>query len=308
MKKRSTDKQRLAVHQVLDVPLREVSGICLRRDRGGRMSLMAVGDCGAHVAWVEMTADGDVPEDDEAWETTDISRLQGSELPEDDPQLEAICADGAGRVLLLQETPPRAEVVDLDASRVHAKITLDIEGDSELALSWADEDGSHGEGAVLMANGRLLVAKEKHPSALIEFGPKGADSQGFASARAMDEGAAWPIKPGKHRFVALAVWYPDDALRKACPDFSDLEIAPDGGLYLLSDKSATIVRLDDLPAGGGDATPAARWKLDDVDGKPEGLTFSASGQAIVALDKGRKNNLLVFTPAIASPRTRAQHA
>ena len=298
---KTTKTKRLRVQRVLDVPLREVSGICLRRDRGGRMSLMAVGDRGTHVAWVDLPAGDDWSDE---WRTADVSRLQGSELPKDDPQLEAICADGAGHVLLLQETPARAELVDLEGSCVIASITLDIEGDSELAESWCDEDCSHGEGAVLLRGGHLLVAKEKHPAALVEFGARGARSQGFARGSALAAGAAWPIKRGEHAFVALAVWYPDKALRKACPDFSDLEIGPDGRLYLLSDKSAAIARLEDLAPGDGDAMLAACWELADVGGKPEGLTFSATGQAIIALDKyKKKNNLLVLEPAIAGRAT-----
>ena len=37
----------------------------------------------------------------------DIAKLAGSMLPKVDSQIEAVCADGLGRVLLLQETPPR---------------------------------------------------------------------------------------------------------------------------------------------------------------------------------------------------------
>jgi hypothetical protein len=37
-------KNGLRVCRVVDVPLHEVSGICLRRSRTGRMSLIAVGD------------------------------------------------------------------------------------------------------------------------------------------------------------------------------------------------------------------------------------------------------------------------
>jgi hypothetical protein len=46
-----SNKNRLRVHRVVDVPLREVSGICLRRGRNGRMSLIAVGDRMAKIAW-----------------------------------------------------------------------------------------------------------------------------------------------------------------------------------------------------------------------------------------------------------------
>ena len=289
---------RLRIGCVVDVPLREVSGICLRRDSSGQMSLMAVGDRGAKIAWSTLPANDDQPAQ---WRTADISQLPGSRLPADDPQLEAICADGAGRVLLLQETPARAELVDLHASRVVASISLEIPGDTELARSWCDPKCSHGEGAVLLTGGHLLVAKEKHPAALIEFGPRGARSRGFARGEALADGAAWPVEQGEHRVVALAVWYPDKQLRKACSDFSDLEIGPDHCLYLLSDKSATIARLHDLSAGGGNATLAASWSLEEMGGKPEGLSLSPTGHAVVALDRDKKkNNLLLLEPAIAT--------
>jgi hypothetical protein len=106
---------------------------------------------------------------------------------------------------------------------------------------------------VLLPGGHLLVAKEKKPATLIEFGPPQSRSRGLVRGGALADGERWSIKKGHHRFVALAIWFPDKTLAKTCADFSDLEIGPDGCLYLLSDKSATIARLDDLPAGGGTA-------------------------------------------------------
>ena len=47
-----SNKDRLRVHRVVDVPLREVSGICLRRSRKGQMSL-AVGDRVAQIVWLK---------------------------------------------------------------------------------------------------------------------------------------------------------------------------------------------------------------------------------------------------------------
>jgi len=117
----------------------------------------------------------------------------------------------------------------------------------------------------------------------------------------LPNGKRWPIAKGRHRFVALAVWYPDKTLAKACADFSDLAIGPDGRLYLLSDQSASIARLDDLPADGGTAALVAAWHLEDLGGKPEGLAFTAEGRAIVALDKRKaRRNLLLLEPAIAT--------
>lgn len=290
----------------MDVPLREVSGICLRRCSKHQMSLVTVGDRAAKLAWAHLPRKDapsrrgkGAPLD---WHSIDIARLPGSSLPRKNPQIEAVCADGAGRLLLLQESPPRAELLDLDASEVVASIDLVIEGDDELARSWNDPDGSRGEGAVLLACGHLLVAKEKHPAVLIEFGPARSRSRGCSRRSILADGALWPLEPGTHRFVALAVWRPDKTLRKCCDDFSDLEIGPDGGLYLLSDQSATIARLKALSPGGGKAAVnGGPWRLDGLAGaKPEGLAFAAGGHAIVALDKRkRRNNLVLLEPAIA---------
>jgi hypothetical protein len=107
--------------------------------------------------------------------------------------------------------------------------------------------------------------------------------------------------------VALAVWFPDKTLAKTCADFSDLEIGPDGCLYLLSDKSATIARLDELPAGGGAAALLDAWRLGDLGGKPEGLAFTVQGRAIVGLDTRKPSrNLVLLEPAVAQLRGRGQ--
>jgi hypothetical protein len=294
---RSSSSNRLQVRRVIDVPLREVSGISLRRGRAGRMSIVAVGDHAAKVAWFSL------PRNDEGriiWHTSNIAKLSGSLLPKRDSQIEAVCADGLGRVLLLQETPPRVELVDLRGPKVVASIDLVVEGHAGIAQDWSRPKGSRGEGMALLPGGHLLVAKEKKPAALIEFGPANSRSRGLVRGGALPDGKLWPIKEGHHRFVALAVWLPDRTLAKTCADFSDLEIGPDGHLYLLSDKSATIARLDDLPVGGGKAALLDVWRLGDVDGKPEGLAFTAGGRAIVGLDTRKpRRNLIVLEPAVA---------
>jgi len=237
------------------------------------------------------------------WHTRSIAKLSGSKLPEHNPQIEAVCADGGGRILLLQETPPSVELIDPEALEAVASIDLVVEGRDKIARAWSDPKGSRGEGAVLLPGGHLLVAKEKKPAALIEFGPPHSQSRGLVRGGALADGERWPINKGHHRYVALAIWRPDKALAKTCADFSDLEIGPDGYLYLLSDKSSTIARLDDLPAGGGTATLLEAWQLGDLDGKPEGLAFTALGRAVVGLDTRKaRRNLVLLDPAIAPLR------
>jgi hypothetical protein len=140
------------------------------------MSLIAVGDRVAKIAWFSLSySDGGQID----WQTSSIAKLSGSELPKHDPQIEAVCADGVGRILLLQETPPRVELIDLKALEAVALIDLVMEGRSEIAQAWSDPKGSRGEGVVLLPGGHLLVAKEKKPAALIEFGPPHSRSQGL---------------------------------------------------------------------------------------------------------------------------------
>jgi hypothetical protein len=101
------------------------------------------GDRAAKVAWFS------VSRRDEArieWHKRSIAKLSGSELPKHDPQIEAVCADGAGRILLLQETPPRVELIDLESLRAVASIDLVVEGRGEMAQTWSDPKGSRGSG------------------------------------------------------------------------------------------------------------------------------------------------------------------
>ena len=289
----------LDVEHVFDVPLREVSGICLRRGSSRQMSLIAVGDRAAKVACLALP-----PEDLQSppWQEIDVAGFAGSQLPEDNPQIEAICADGAGGVLLLQESPPRVELLDLETSKAVACMELVVEGSNDLARSWSHPEGSRGEGIALLRDGHLLVAKEKEPAALIEFGPAGSRPQGLACGGVLRDGERWHYTPGCDRLVALASWLPDETLARTCRDFSDLEVGPDGLLYLLSDQSAAIARLDDLKVGGDTARLTASWSLGSLKGKPEGLAFSPDGRAIVALDKRkRRRNLFLLQPAIATP-------
>ena len=260
------------------------------------MHLIAVGDRLARIAWFSAPRSNRGVID---WHTRNIAKLSGSMLPKHDPQIEAVCADGVGRIALIQESPPRVELIDPKASKVVASIDLAVEGRGQIARTWSDPEGSRGEGMVLLPEGHLLVAKEKKPAAFIEFGPPHSKSRGLVRGGALADGERWPIKKGHHRFVALAIWLPDKTLAKTCADFSDLEIGPDGCLYLLSDKSSTIARLDDLPAGGGTAALLNAWRLGDLDGKPEGLAFTAEGRAIVGLDtrKARRNLVLLEPPA-----------
>jgi hypothetical protein len=297
MVKRRREEAELSVLRTVDVPLLEVSGVCLRREAGGDMALVAFGDRTSIAAWVEL------PDDDRGaytWKTVDMADIEGSLIPRDDPQVEAVCADGAGRILILQESPPRMELLDWAGHRIVTRIALEIPDGHPLHDSWVDAESSQGEGAAFMRNGHVLIAKEKDPAAFVEFGPEGDAPAGFGPDSALVAGAGWPTDEGDRVFVPLAVWMPSVKLAANCEDFSDLEVGPDRRLYLLSDKSQTIARVGELVVGDETARADEVWKLPLLDGKPEGLALTRTGRAIVALDtKEATENLVLLEPPIA---------
>ena len=111
------------------VPLAEVSGLALGRNRDGHVTVAAIGDRAATIAWATV---GDAIEDFD-WQTLSLREVQGTRIPTADPQLEAIAV--AGRrpgILLVQESPCRAEYIDAQQRRVLAHITLDLPEDVPL--------------------------------------------------------------------------------------------------------------------------------------------------------------------------------
>lgn len=232
------------------IPLPEVSGLALGEGADGEPRLLAIGDRAARVAWASI-ADG---LDDLRWHVTDLAPAAGSWFGGSDPQLEAIAADGHGHVLLVREHPNRAELLDLEARRPLARVQLEMPDTPDLgplAASWRDPDGSHAEGVVLLRGGRLLVVKEKDPAALVEFGPVGEAPWGFGPERWLAPGESWDVAHESVTLAALAVWYPEPGLRRACPD-----LLPDGDLLVACDRrreaeNLFVVRRGDWAPGHG---------------------------------------------------------
>jgi hypothetical protein len=207
------------------------------------------------------------------------------------PGGEAVCADRSGRVLLLQETPPRVELIDPKALSVVASIDLVMEGRDEIARAWSDPCWSPRRSRRLsLSSARQIRGREAWSAAAHWRTAGGGRSKKGATGSLLSQSG-----------------FPTKLLAKTCADFSDLEIGPDGRLYLVSDKSSTIARLDDLPPGGGAAALLEAWRLDDLDGKPEGLAFTAQGRAAIRPDTRKpRRNLLLLEPAVAELRAVAR--
>lgn len=281
------------------IPLPEVSGLCVGRDREHRATLVAFGDQRSTVAWAAVGPDLEQLQ----WQSLTLDETHGTRIPPTDGQVEAVAVDGALGVLVVQEQPNRAEVVDARARRVRAGIVLEVPDEPDLRdlhASWVDPAGSHTEGVVLLRDGHLLVVKEKDPPALIEFGPVGGRPRGFGSARWLPDGDAWAVPDGESTLRALAVWRPDPQLLEDCPDFSDAAVGPAGTLLLLSDQGQAVAAVAPRDPGpepfAGTFDARVVFGLAGIRHKPEGLAVLPEGDILVACDRRKVRTNLYLVP------------
>jgi hypothetical protein len=150
--------------RIEDVPVAELSGLALVTAGGGPAELLAIGDRESRLARAVLT---DEPLE---WSTVDLGRDGG--------QFEGVDVAGEGTVLVLCEDPPAVLVLD-PAGDGAQRVTL-VAGDRGVVRDVFDEASSSGEGLLPLRDGRLLVAKEKDPPLLVEFGPDGAEPRGIA--------------------------------------------------------------------------------------------------------------------------------
>ena len=260
------------------LPIVEVSGLGQRRVSGAT-TYLAIGDSSPTVVTFAIGSDGGVSD----VEAHDLRRLFGRKAS----QWEAVAGDGAGRVFVLAESTSTIAVLDPRLQEVTHTIRLEIPPSFPLADAWAADENSRGEGLVLLANGHVLVAKEKHPPAIVELGPRGAAPEGFRPDLALGDRPFSLPATGESELVALKHWVLKDKDAKPIGDISELAVDTDGRLYLLSDQGRAIARLArELDPAEDKIDLKAIFALPPPVDKPEGLVF-ASGTPFVATD-GKK--------------------
>ena len=94
-------------------------------------------------------------------------------------QWEAADGDSTGRVFILQESPGKVFILSPELDGLLHTIDRSVEGNER--LDWEKSPNERGEGLVLLANGHVVVAKEKEPPLLMEFGPEGEEASGIVS-------------------------------------------------------------------------------------------------------------------------------
>lgn len=287
---------RLVLSKVIDLPVVEASGIAVRQTERGAVVLV-IGDRTAHVGACLIGTGGELDD----WTTIDLAELPGWPSPDGDSQFEAIAADGGSLIAVMCEDPPIVLVADTGNRELRAEIRLTAPAGSVIDGQW-DDASSRGEGLVFLRGRRLLVAQEKRPRALIEFGPIGTEPKGLSSDDLLRSGESWEAPSGRVEFVPLSVWTLKSAAKKALGDISAIGTDSQGNLWLLSDKSQRVGRLDlDTPLGPDDDELRDLdeiWDLPKGAEKPEGIAAIGDGRVLVVLDTPSTsgNGMIVTRP------------
>jgi hypothetical protein len=278
----SAKSRLLVLSELIDLPVVEASGVAVRRTDRGPM-LLVIGDRTADLGACRIGDDGALGE----WSTLDLAALPGWPLPLGDSQFESIAADGGSLVALMREDPPVVLVADTTTRELRAEIALTAPTGSLLDGRW-DDASSRGEGLVLLRGGRLLVAQEKRPRALIEFGRPGTEARGLSKGDFLGVDESWEAPTGRVDFVPLSMWRLKGKAKQALADISAIGADPDGNLWLLSDKSRRVGRLgldDPLRPDDDEVRDLDEWwdlPADVV--KPEGIAALGAGRVLVAMD------------------------
>jgi hypothetical protein len=298
---------------------RELSAISLAKDSSGAIRVAAVGDSNAtlHDAQVsmdlQMTSQGAI---EFGQAIVDRFAVCGSttgmvckdSLVRITSQWEAMAVDGSGRHFLLQEFSRAIIVMDPALNQVRQVLNFDFSGSSlgpkRRSKRYRNpDDNLSGEGFLLMKSGHILVAKEKSPAILVEFGPAGSAPLGVGQGSLLAAGEAFELPAGDRGSMELLAEWQIAGYGKC--DISDLAAGIDGSVYVLSEICGTVQRLQDLKADEKTAVSLETWRLPKRIKHPEGIAVDSAGRFWVVNDtKDQGDNLFVVEP----PKLPEQHA
>jgi uncharacterized protein YjiK len=285
----------LEVREVFDLQLREVSGICERPAGAGRpRQLLAIGDDSHHLLVGDLQPG--VPEE---FDRHDLGPLlaRADVRTGTSSQWEGVDTDETGRVFVLREVPGTVFVFDPELRSLLHVFPLTVEDDPAEVEAWEADQNALGEGLLLLRNGHLFVVKEDKPRQLLEFGLPGARAEGLHRDLLIADTGQFPT-PDEPRatFHMLAAWDLGGEALERIGDLSDVTVGPDGRVYLLSDESRCIARLQEtVPPEGGTVEVDRLWGLPERLHQPEGLVVTGGWDVLVATDhKELRDNLFLL--------------
>lgn len=122
---------------------------------------------------------------------------------------------------------------------------INLHYDENRPPGWNQNINSRGEGMILMRNGHLFVLKEKNPPLLIEYGPRGDSPEGLTPELVVSSSNSFPLPAVFDvTFYPLQSWEFSERALRNFTDFSDMAVGPDNRIYLLSEESRTIGKIE----------------------------------------------------------------
>ncbi len=301
-------RKALTITAQYNVSVAEVSGLAMVRastQKKEGIRLYLIGDASFKIANLPINATPNAIDPPQ-----DVAHVIGRNA--DDPsQWEAIAADGKDTVCMLSETYSEVFCLDRDLRQYRGSFKLDVSTIAQLHSVWKAHLNSRGEGMILMKRGHVLVLKEKQPSMLVEFGPAGDAPAGYGPDEFLQKEEAFiqpPSIPGRTgSLVALKAWAFSERLQELAKDASEITVGPDGRVYLLSQESSTVIRLektlspDEDRVGVGhksDGSHGEYWLLPKGLEKAEGLVIDDEMRPWIGIDIGEMNkpNLFRLSP------------
>ncbi|MDQ3784063.1 MAG: SdiA-regulated domain-containing protein [Actinomycetota bacterium] len=287
--------QQLTVKDTADVDLLEISGLGQRHHPDGRgLQVLAVGDDEFTVLIADLET-GVTPRHFDRLRLKDV--LAEGE-PTQGSQWEAADGDVSGRVFVLQEEPAVVFVLNPGMDELVSRITLANRTPEGEDFGLGTSPNSQGEGLVLLRNGHILIAKEKDPPVLMEYGPSQERPEGLTPDLLFATSDEFPLPQElRTEFNLLTIWRLSSSAGDAIKDISDIAVGPDEGLYLLSDESACIAQIErTLDPAQEHLEVASLWNLPSELEQPEGLVVTGDRTPLVAIDSGeRTRNLFVLS-------------
>lgn len=289
-------KRQLTVEDTADIDLLEISGLGQRHRPGGSgLQVLAVGDEEFTVLIADLEA-GVTPR---RFERLQLEHVLAEGEPAAGSQWEAADGDASGRVFILQEDPAVVFVLNPEMDELVCRIELISRTPDGDDLGLGESPNSQGEGLVLLRNGHVLIAKEKDPPVLMEYGPNEERPEGVAPDLLFATSDEFPLPANRRtQFGLLTVWRLSGSSEAEIKDISDIAVGPDEGLYLLSDESRCIAQLErTLDPEQEHLGVASLWHLPSELEQPEGLVVTDERTPLVAIDSGdRVRNLFVLSP------------
>ena len=216
-------------------------------------------------------------------------------------QWEAFAIDGSGRNFLLQESSHAIIVMNGPLTSVQNILNFDFSKSKYAPVRVSkkhrrlDNDLS-AEGFILLKNGHILIAKEKNPAVLGEFGPAGSKALGISKETILGGDESFEIRGNAERsaLVLLAEW--QIAGHGKC-DIADLASDSTGTVFVLSENCKSIKKIDRLIPTETVAVAVEQWRMPKNVRSPEGFAIDELNRFWVVSDiRDPGDNLFIVAP------------